>query len=256
MIPQRIVIRQIDVCAAETFFRDTPFAENLPELLGCGLVIAKTYYIMSVIGETIEIATDIIRRQKTDFDSIVGLLVNILFQRQNTTFGVRLQTPTHTTITAISTHQPFTGDLFPGLQSDDNLAVSLLKTLESPLKEGATCRDILLQELVIKHFTLYNPDRLIHVKLTLSLPAYIDANTINRIEIISDTWQQMIKQMPSLRRQSAATDLVSWECGMINQQTVHACLLQQIATHGTSWSRSNNQDICMFHFGFLSTHSI
>ena len=109
---------------------------------------------------------------------------------------------------------------------------------------------------MIKHLTLNNPDGVVYVKLTLILSVQIDTDMVYGIEIISDIRHQSVEQMPALRCQAPTTDLVTRERGMIDQQTVHTRLLQQIATHRAGWSRSNNQDISFFHFGFLNIHSI
>ena len=85
---------------------------------------------------------------------------------------------------------------------------------------------------------------------------YFCSNLADAIVFVLKFRQQLVKQFPAFRSQSSATNLVSWECGMIDEQTVQACLLQQIATNRASRSGSHNQDIYFLHLGFLNIHSI
>ena len=78
----------------------------------------------------------------------------------------------------------------------------------------------MLQQQVVELLTLHETKFNSCFEVTTMFVVNHKANLADAIVFVLKFRQQLVKQFPAFRSQSSATNLVSWECGMIDEQTV------------------------------------
>ena len=194
-------------------------------------MVAKAKNVERLVGKTIVIAGLDIGRGKNDINAVVVAFLHILFHDENASVCIGLQISAHSTVAAVGTYQIVASDSFARLEDGDNLSVGLFFYLkERPLPKCAPQGNILLQQGMVEHFALDNADGFLNAELTGDLVIHRKADVFDGVVVVLKTWHQLIKQMPGSWGQSTPTYFVTREGGLIYQQAIHPCFLEQIGT--------------------------
>ena len=221
---------QGNVGTTQTSFRNLELMECLAELLGMALEIVVGVFgyeavdITSDAGELIERARSIVVREVDE--DVVGLLAFVkLFQEQRIGFAVAHQLASDKAMSSVGTNQIATG--YPGarLHRDEDAPVGLhVETGEILLLECSAVLDVVLQQGVVKVLATCHANLECRIELHDGVIFKLETHAVDGTVIILDAGQQLVEEAPSLYRKTAATNLVAWEGGTINYQTVNARL--------------------------------